>query len=165
MAADESGFETFFRSEYVRVVAAVRGIVGDVATAEEVAQDAMTALYVRWERISRYDSPGGWVHHVAVQMARRRARRDRMRNRLERQIGLRRSEERSRGADLDWSSALARLPVAQREVIILFHVHDRPIAEIAEALGIPESTVKTRLHRARRRLRDLVTPDEVVIWS
>jgi RNA polymerase sigma-70 factor (ECF subfamily) len=40
-----------------------------------------------------------------------------------------------------------------REVWRLMYVEDRPVAEVAELMGVPEGTVKSRAHRARRRLR------------
>jgi RNA polymerase sigma-70 factor (ECF subfamily) len=40
-----------------------------------------------------------------------------------------------------------------REVWQLMYVEDRPVAEVAELMGVPEGTVKSRAHRARRRLR------------
>jgi RNA polymerase sigma-70 factor, ECF subfamily len=42
---------------------------------------------------------------------------------------------------------------AEREVWRLMYVEDRPLAEVAEVLGVPEGTVKSRAHRVRRRLR------------
>ena len=53
-------------------------------------------------------------------------------------------------------AALAELSVEQREVLILFHQQDWSIALIAQHLDMPEGTVKSHLHRGRRRLRDLV---------
>lgn len=50
-------------------------------------------------------------------------------------------------------SSLMELSAEQREVLVLFHQLDWPIALIAEHLGMPEGTVKSHLHRGRRRLR------------
>ncbi len=50
-------------------------------------------------------------------------------------------------------AALLTLPDEQREVVILFHQHDWPIALIAQHLDMPEGTVKSHLHRGRKRLR------------
>jgi RNA polymerase sigma-70 factor (ECF subfamily) len=49
--------------------------------------------------------------------------------------------------------ALADLNPQQREIILLFHQQNWPIQQIAEHLGMPEGTVKSHLHRARRRMR------------
>lgn len=47
-----------------------------------------------------------------------------------------------------------RLPLKQRAVVYLFYWEDRPVAEIAELMGIAEGTVKRYLHNARNRLKD-----------
>ncbi len=62
-----------------------------------------------------------------------------------------------RRAELD--RALAGLSVEQREVLILFHQHEWPIALISAHTGMPEGTVKSHLHRGRRRLKDLLEAD------
>lgn len=63
-----------------------------------------------------------------------------------------RDEERAsvRG-DLD--EALGRLPEMQRDIVVLFHQCDWPIARIAEHFLMPTGTVKSHLHRGRRKLR------------
>lgn len=47
-----------------------------------------------------------------------------------------------------------RLPLKQRSVVFLFYWEDRPVAEIADLMGIAEGTVKRYLHNARTRLKD-----------
>ncbi|MGW4890797.1 RNA polymerase sigma factor [Kitasatospora sp. NPDC004240] len=51
-------------------------------------------------------------------------------------------------------AGLGGLPPPEREVLVLFHLQDLPLAECAQVLGVPAGTVKSRLHRARRLLRD-----------
>lgn len=51
------------------------------------------------------------------------------------------------------SRALARLPPRERAVLLAYYLGEMPVAEIAAALGVPENTVKTRLHRGRLALR------------
>ena len=48
--------------------------------------------------------------------------------------------------------ALDRLDTAKRVILVLHHVEDRPLGEIATVLGIPVGTVKWRLHAARAAL-------------
>jgi RNA polymerase sigma factor (sigma-70 family) len=50
-------------------------------------------------------------------------------------------------------AGLARLPVLEREVLVLFYLQELSLNEIAEVMGIPVGTVKSRLFRARRLLR------------
>jgi len=56
--------------------------------------------------------------------------------------------------------ALAKLSPEQREVIVLFHQLDWPIAIIAQHLGMPEGTVKSHLHRGRRKMRVVFESDQ-----
>jgi RNA polymerase sigma-70 factor (ECF subfamily) len=51
---------------------------------------------------------------------------------------------------------LAKLPEIQREVITLFYLEERSIEDVAEILDIPEGTVKSHLHRARRALGEIM---------
>jgi len=53
--------------------------------------------------------------------------------------------------------ALAKMPVLDRELVILFHREENSYQEISEILKIPITTIKTRLHRARKKLRDMVS--------
>lgn len=56
--------------------------------------------------------------------------------------------------------ALARLSSDQREIIVLFHQLDWPIALIARHMDMPEGTIKSHLHRGRRRLRVLLADEK-----
>ncbi len=60
------------------------------------------------------------------------------------------------------AQGLDELPDAQRQVVILRFFADLPVRAIAEELGVPEGTVKSRLHTAVRALRDRLHEDEVV---
>jgi RNA polymerase sigma-70 factor (ECF subfamily) len=52
--------------------------------------------------------------------------------------------------------AMNRLPPADRELIILFHKEEHSYLEISEIMNMPVTTIKTRLHRARKKLHDIV---------
>jgi RNA polymerase sigma-70 factor, ECF subfamily len=62
-------------------------------------------------------------------------------------------------------AALLQLPPDQREVVILFHQLDWPIALIAQHMDMPEGTVKSHLHRARRRMRRMLESHEAHLRS
>ncbi|MBE8522457.1 sigma-70 family RNA polymerase sigma factor [Amycolatopsis sp. H6(2020)] len=51
-------------------------------------------------------------------------------------------------------AALGALPVREREVLLLFYLQDLPLDACAQVCGVPVGTVKSRLARARRLLRD-----------
>jgi RNA polymerase sigma-70 factor (ECF subfamily) len=56
-------------------------------------------------------------------------------------------------ARIDIAAALAGLASLEADVLYRIYVEDRPVAEVAALLGVPEGTVKSRAHRARRLLR------------
>jgi RNA polymerase sigma-70 factor (ECF subfamily) len=58
--------------------------------------------------------------------------------------------------------ALQQLNEQQREIVLLFHQQNWPIADIAEHLMMPEGTVKSHLHRARKRMRRSIMADHVL---
>jgi RNA polymerase sigma-70 factor (ECF subfamily) len=55
---------------------------------------------------------------------------------------------------------LDQLPLPQRQVLTLHFLEDMPLAHIAEVLGVPEGTVKSRLFHAKRTLRQILDPQE-----
>jgi len=57
---------------------------------------------------------------------------------------------------LEVEQCLSRLPETLRKVIVLFYLQDRSIADVAEILDLPEGTVKSHLHRARRALGEMM---------
>jgi len=70
-------------------------------------------------------------------------------------------QEDSRGRVRDaLQSALLDLPEDQREIVVLFHQFDWPIRVIAQHMDMPEGTVKSHLHRGRRRMRMLLEGHE-----
>lgn len=69
------------------------------------------------------------------------------------------ADERRALARDSLNAALQRLAPDQREVLVLFHQLSWPIALIAQHMDMPEGTVKSHLHRGRRRLRDFLNTD------
>ena len=67
------------------------------------------------------------------------------------------SEEARRLKDLVWN-AVGQLSEAQRATVVLFYRHEQSCAEVAEVLQLPVATVKSHLHRARARLKEILEP-------
>jgi RNA polymerase sigma-70 factor, ECF subfamily len=149
----ELEFTWFFRTEFASVVRTVFLILRDRGRAEDISQDAFTQLYSHWRKVSKYERPDAWVRRVAIRMAVRQQKRDRMRTALERYA----SAGSPRGpSDLDLSDAMRDLSPMQRAVIVLYYFEDRPTAEIVDILGMSQSTVRVHLSRARRHLAELL---------
>ncbi|HEY8985185.1 MAG TPA: sigma-70 family RNA polymerase sigma factor [Streptomyces sp.] len=117
-----------------------------------------------------YEAPrdvSAWAAVVASNLAMDWHRAKRRQERLgERLASLRQSAQPSGEETSVLSLAVARgldqLPDPQRQVVILRFYADLPVASIASELGVPEGTVKSRLHTAVRALRTRLHEDEVV---
>ena len=59
--------------------------------------------------------------------------------------------------------AMDALTPHQREIVILYHHKSRSVHQIADLLGMPEGTIKSHLHRARRRMRDWMSSSDSVM--
>ncbi|MCD7439964.1 sigma-70 family RNA polymerase sigma factor [Streptomyces lincolnensis] len=108
-----------------------------------------------------------WAAVVASNLAMDWHRAKRRQERLGERLAALRQSEHPSGEDTSLLSlAVARgldeLPDAQRQVLVLRFYADLPVRGIAEELGIPEGTVKSRLHTAVRALRARLHEDEVV---
>ncbi len=152
-ATVDAEYARFFADEFTAVTRVVHGILRDVGRAEEIAQDAFLQLLLNWNKVSRYERPDAWVRRVAIRLAMRSMRRDRMLGVLH--LSLPRTIETA-PRDLDVHAAIGHLPGSQRAVIVLYYLEDRPTAEIAHILGCSEATARVHLHRARRRLASLL---------
>ena len=71
-------YTSLFLLEYPAVVRTVTLMLRDSARAEEIAQDAFVQLHLAWAKVSRYERPGAWVRRIAIRLAMRAIRRDRL---------------------------------------------------------------------------------------
>jgi len=155
-------FAEFYEASYGRVVALVAAITGERHQAEDIAQEAFARALTRWSRVARYDLPEAWVRRVALRLSIDAGRRTRRAALLSLRLadGLRSGPARDPLTATALSVALLRLPLAQRQVVVLYYLADLPVAEIARDLGVSVGTVRTRLAAARQRLeRELTESD------
>jgi RNA polymerase sigma factor (sigma-70 family) len=143
----------FFRAEFRAVTQTAYLVLHDRQRAEDVAQEAFTQLLVHWKKVSRYQRPDAWVRRVAIRLASRVASRERRRAHIERDE---RREATVPDRDLDLIRALRSLPPQQRAAVALFYFEDRPTEEVAHILGCTESTATVHLHKARKRLAQIL---------
>jgi RNA polymerase sigma-70 factor (ECF subfamily) len=156
----DSDFDGFYLASRDRLVLQVAALTGDPAEAVDHVQEAFIRAWTRWDRISEYDDPEGWVRRVAVNQAvsrRRRARRVLLRPAADDQRIHLDPEQQSLIA------ALCRLSPREREAVVLHHLVGYSVEEIATELSVPTGTVKSWLSRGRARLeRELRSDDEGV---
>ena len=164
-AGEVALFELLMRRNNQRVYRAARAILRDDSEAEDVMQDAYGRAYEHlgeFEARARFST---WLTRIAVHEAlarvRRRGRFASIDSQSEESMSAHpASSPEQQTSDLEMrtvlESAVGQLPDEFRSVFVLRAVEGMSGAETAECLGIPEETVKTRLHRARGRLRELV---------
>lgn len=149
-----------FRGNYSSLVRSMTLVAGDRETAEDAVQEAFAQAHLHWARISSYGDPIGWVRRVALNrlfnVRRRRIRRWRALGRLGSAVPADTDEANQVTDRVDVHIALERLTVRQRTAVALYYVEDLSVAEIAIALGVPEGTVKSQLHRSREVLRQTI---------
>jgi RNA polymerase sigma-70 factor (ECF subfamily) len=157
--------ERFCRREHPRLVGALGLYLGDVAVAEELAQEALVRAWRDWSRVRCLDSPGAWVHRVAINLATSHFRRRRAERRaLQRLDAARLSREDPDVADaVAVRQALAALPSRplprrQRAALVLGVYLDLPAAEVAEALGVTTGAVHQLTYRGIAALRAALGP-------
>lgn len=159
---DDSEFEAFYRSEQDQIVRALTLALGDRPLAEDCAQVGFERAYARWGRVSRHERPGAWVYVVAVRhgwrlSSRRPAPPDGQVPPLE-------GDDETSAVDgsLRFEELLRVLPRRQREALVLRHLADLKLADIAAAQRVTTGTVKASLHAAYERLRvHIATTEEV----
>ncbi len=172
---DRQAFGRLFDYYAPRVKAYLRRLGADPQQAEELAQEVMLTV---WRRASRYDprraTPGTWIFRIA-----RNRRIDALRRERRPPEGEEAEVEAEAGGEgtelpddaLEAASealllerrlreAIARLPPEQAEILRLYYLEERPQGEIADTLGLPLGTVKSRLRLALAKLRDYLAGNE-----
>ena len=153
------GFENLYRNTFPRVYAYVASMLRDRSAAEEVTAQAFERAYRKRGGFSaRRGSPEAWVFGIARNAALDELRRRKRRARLETEPGDVWSpgpdEEAERAFRRDEvRAALATLDPRDRDLVALKFAGGLSNGEIARVLGISESNVGSRLHRAVEKLR------------
>ena len=151
MDGNGTDFEPWYRREYPRVLATLVLVLGNAELGRDSADEAFARALARWPTVGRMASPAGWTYRVALNLARRSARRAAAERRLLRLT--RPMESELPGPAVELWEVVRELPRRQREVVVLRHLLDLREREIAEVLGIRRSSVSRSLAAAHRTLR------------
>lgn len=140
-------------------------VTGDATVADDLVQEIWLAVVQGIGRLREPAQLRPWLFGIA-----HRRLQDRLRSQyrasidphqdLDRLVDERPQHDRELLAH-EVERGLARLPAAEREVLDLFHLQELSLTEIAAALAVPLGTVKSRLFRARRLLRDALLTSEI----
>lgn len=134
------------------------GVLHNRADAEEVAQDALLRAYRNFSSLRDRNAFRGWLARIAWRLAldRQRGSRRRERRELAAPNTLPQPDVEQVAAASEFESHLARamdeLPEKYRETLVLAAIEGYSTAEVASLLDLPEGTVKSRLHSARKIL-------------
>lgn len=154
--------DDFCRREYPRLTRMLDAYLGDLHVAEELAQEALLRAARRWDRVEALESPGGWAHRVAINLANSWFRRQQAARRARRRLGPVDDVhlDPDTPAALAVRAALTTLPERQRTAVLLRHHAEYSVAETAEAMAISKDAVRSLTKRAVARLRNELSDHE-----
>jgi RNA polymerase sigma factor (sigma-70 family) len=150
-------FDAFFRANVGAMVRIARLITGSPSVGEEIAQDAFSAMYKRWDSL---EEPVGYLRTSVVNRSRSYLRHEGVvsRNRARVGVATEAVTDVYPSDDGALETALDRLNDRQRAAVVLKFWADLPEKEIAEILACRPGTVKSMLSRALADLRKVVAP-------
>lgn len=153
--------DRLLRMHYDTIRAVCHRIVIDRGAAEDATQQALISIVRALPRFDGRSKFTTWAFRIATNAAIDEVRRTRRRalplddDVLHRTLPPQHDGTSYVDADLDFRSALAGVAVEFREVLVLRHVAGLEYPEIAETLGIPVGTVRSRLARGRAQLVEI----------
>ena len=146
--------ESLYLQEGLPLLGYLRRIVGDAEIAQDLLQETFVVALRAVDGEAGASFQRAWLFGVARKLALNTLRRRRATLPLPTQLGEIRGQEDPRAESM--RNAMARLPAIQRETLELRVCEELSYEEIAEALEIPIGTVRSRLHNAVRRLREIL---------
>lgn len=149
---DAAEFDDFYAATARRMVRHAYALTGNIADAQDIAQEAFARAWQRWDTVRACDSPEAWVRRVATNLATSRFRRDRTARGAAHQLIARATVPEISPDTVALIAALRTLPERQRVVLVLHYLADLPVGQIATELGCPVGSVKAWLSRGREAL-------------
>ena len=160
---DRAAFEQVVALYERRVARLAHRLLGWTPDVEDVVQDVFLAVYQQAHKFRGDSELWPWLTAITVNKCRSRMRRHFLKLRWLQSTASRLAE----AADADQPTlrdetsakvrtAVRALPAKDREVVVLYYLEDRTVAEMSRLLGWSENAIDVRLHRARKRLKDLL---------
>lgn len=175
-SGDSTAFEQLVRTYSRRLLATAARMLGSERDAEDVVQDSLISA---WKGIAGFDGAASlytWLHRISVNACLARLRTMAAKSEvplagLDRSVGL-----AFEGLPTAWAEpgpnlekrlamrhaiqrALQQIPEEFRTVLLLRDVEELSSREVSDCLGIPDATVRQRLHRARATMAELLRPE------
>lgn len=159
---DEETFDQFYRDSFAHIVGQVHAMCGNLTEAQDCVQEAFIRAWDQRMKLDAAQSPSAWVRTTAYRLSVSRWRKARRAFRQPDRALEDKPTREPNPSRVALDRALQQLPPAQRRVIVLHHLCDLSVAEIADEVGSPTGTIKARLSRGRAALAQLLS-DEVEV--
>lgn len=154
---DERQFDAFYAASFGRLSTQLFALIGDREEAHECVQEAFVRAWSHRRSLDPEEHPEAWVRTTAYRLAVSRWRRAQRSRRVpDRALSAPATQRPPSDDQVVLIEALRQLPEAQRRALVLHHLCDLPVAEVAYETGTPEGTVKARLSRGRAALAALL---------
>lgn len=176
-ANDPAAYETLVRRHLDRMLAVARRFLGNEEDARDAVQDAFLSAFKGLDRFEGSAQLSTWLHRIVLNAALMKLRKKKRRGEASIESLLPRFRDDGHAVDppAPWREsaeaalqrkeiarfvreAIDQLPDIYREVLLLRDIEEVDTEESARILSISEAAVKTRLHRARQALRELLDP-------
>jgi RNA polymerase sigma-70 factor, ECF subfamily len=160
---DQLAMRTLYARHRIRVFRFIRQVVKHPTLAEDLVSDVFLDVWRHAGRFENRSLVGTWLlsiaRHKALSALRKKHEEELEPGMAESMIDTADDPEaaiarKDRGAAL--RACITQLSADHREIITLVYYHERSVEEVAEIIGIPRNTVKTRMFYARKRLADLM---------
>ncbi|GGQ48797.1 SigE family RNA polymerase sigma factor [Streptomyces flaveolus] len=149
-------FHAFFERHYAELSRLAHLLTGEPDAADDLAADALLALWHRWDRVRAAEHPVAYARGVVANLARSRIR-SAVRERRRVALFWSQREERTENPDVagvvDVQEALRALPFRKRACVVLRHAFDLSEKDTALALGVSVGTVKSQTSKAMAELQ------------
>ena len=146
-------FDRFFEQEQERLLRTLSVITGSRREAEDLAQEAFTKVFERWDKVREMDAPAGYLHRTAMNLFRNQYRRAKVA--IGRAVGAGPQQDVFKSVDDrdEAARALGALTARQRAALVLTAGLGYSGEETGQLLGIKASTVFALTHQARAALQ------------
>ncbi|MEJ2858172.1 MULTISPECIES: SigE family RNA polymerase sigma factor [unclassified Saccharothrix] len=152
-------FHAFFELHYAELSRLAYLLTGEADAADDLAADALIALWQRWDRLRGAEHPVAYARGVVANLARERIRGATRERRRVAMFWSHRSQQ-AHGPDVaavvDVRAALDRLPFRKRACVVLRHAFDLSEKDTALALGISVGAVKSQTSKGLAELERLL---------
>ncbi len=159
---DEGEFDELYESSFGRLVGQIHAMCGNLGDAQDAVQEAFIRAWDHRRELDQARSPEAWIRTTAYRLAVSRWRKaTRGFRHPDRALEVRGPAEPNPDRVM-LTRALDALPEPQRRVIVLHHLCDLSVEDVAREVGAPTGTVKARLSRGRAALARMLDDEREV---